>query len=549
MGHDPAGQPIRAIVHGSVVMRMAKGSDAYAPISLPASFDVLAPDGTLLPMNGFPAGPLVLPPSTTAIAKIPARTADLRAAIDTMGEPEEELVEQIRDSIWWRRVTYFACLAFTLVLVAFPFAAKVYAHATDRVFELLGHDLEHDASTGATWLDAVLGGVILPWSGILESLAPHWAASWLRAFGAQPFEMLLAVLLVAAPFQAGVFLEQRIHDRAWFAWHADRRQNYVDWVRESARNSTVTAAALLIIAVVLLGVERTLPWRPELAVLLRLLTVLLLLALLWRLRIMQHLKSLSANVVPITPTLWVARFLRGNWLVGEVVRVFACWVIPLAFAFALLFGIVAVASHLVARTLDSAGLFCQATGVPVYVGEAPAFATRRFDTRSICWATGIRVEKGVHYQFELNASNSPAWLDRSVRSSVAGVSELTTAHVLAMPIKRSWSVDYFVPMLRIGRLGNDEYALVPTSTASGGGVANLAFTAPRDDELFVYLSDAVSPVPTKTTFFYDNNCGWGSISVRRTPPDAPLASASEAEPSFPPPSPGKEERCPKPALR
>src|SRR5262249_37862166 len=40
-------QAIRPIVHGSVVMRLAEGSDAYAPITLPAHFDVLAPDGTL----------------------------------------------------------------------------------------------------------------------------------------------------------------------------------------------------------------------------------------------------------------------------------------------------------------------------------------------------------------------------------------------------------------------------------------------------------------------------------------------------------------------
>ena len=56
MGRYPSGEAIRPIVHGSVIMRMAKGSDAYAPIALPAEFDVLAPDGQLMPMHGFPYG-------------------------------------------------------------------------------------------------------------------------------------------------------------------------------------------------------------------------------------------------------------------------------------------------------------------------------------------------------------------------------------------------------------------------------------------------------------------------------------------------------------
>ena len=68
--HDSDRHPMRPIVHGSVVMRMAHGSDSYAPISLPETFDVLAPDGSLIPMQGFGSGVARpnRPIATTAIA-------------------------------------------------------------------------------------------------------------------------------------------------------------------------------------------------------------------------------------------------------------------------------------------------------------------------------------------------------------------------------------------------------------------------------------------------------------------------------------------------
>ena len=42
---------ILPMVHGSVIMRMGRGSDQYAPIILPHQFWVVAPDGELLPMT------------------------------------------------------------------------------------------------------------------------------------------------------------------------------------------------------------------------------------------------------------------------------------------------------------------------------------------------------------------------------------------------------------------------------------------------------------------------------------------------------------------
>jgi uncharacterized protein (DUF2235 family) len=47
--HDGQGNRILPIVHGSVIMRMAYGSDQYGPISLPHEFWVLAPEANCFP--------------------------------------------------------------------------------------------------------------------------------------------------------------------------------------------------------------------------------------------------------------------------------------------------------------------------------------------------------------------------------------------------------------------------------------------------------------------------------------------------------------------
>jgi hypothetical protein len=50
---EPSGRPVMPIIHGSVIARMARGADAYVPNWLPPNFLVLAPNGDLLPMEGF----------------------------------------------------------------------------------------------------------------------------------------------------------------------------------------------------------------------------------------------------------------------------------------------------------------------------------------------------------------------------------------------------------------------------------------------------------------------------------------------------------------
>lgn len=520
MGDDALGQPVRAIVHGSVVMRMAGGSDAYAPITLPALFDVLAPDGSLVPMEGFENEAVravprpLLPPSTTAVARIADRTAALQDAIAAIGVPDVALVGQVRDTMWWRRATYFACLFFTLLLVAFPFAATIYAGLVDRAIAGVDPSLGGDARAASAWLDATLAGILSPWMGVLKSLAPGWSGPWLDALALRPFEMIVALLLVALPFFAGIFLAQRIHDRAWFAWHPARRAGYVEWVKSSARRALVVSVVLLAASVALAVVASVQAWQAQLVGLVRLAVVAFAIATAWRTRIVLRLRHLDAASVPTTPTLQLARALRTSTTVDVAVYAVGRVLVPLAFALALLWGIVGVVGHLFSRTLDSSGAFCTPAVAPREIGQDFVEAPSPFAAASLCWASGLQVHAGRRYEAVLDATGSD-WFDRRLPAGVAGLPRLTAVHALATPIKRTWSPDWFVPLLRVGTMGNDERVIPPDAAAAAhAGTGRLVFTATQDGQVFVYVNDAVSPMPGTAAFFYDNNRGAATLRMR-----------------------------------
>jgi uncharacterized protein (DUF2235 family) len=546
MGGDSAGKPIRAIVHGSVIARIAYGSDAYAPISLPSEFDVLAPDGSLLPMVGFAGRDMKLPVSTTALASVVSRTEKLRQAIQKIGPPLQGMVEQIRDTVWWRRVTYFAFLGVTLALAVFPAVATQFAAWTFGLLRWVNDKLGGGAEAASDGINDTLIGIVQPWQEQLLKLAPGWAASWVKAFVQRPFGMLIVIGMVAGLFLVSNFLQQRVHDRAWFAWHANRRDDYVAWVRDSAARAVKKAAVLFGGALILALACKLWDTGASANLFARLLAIVLGLVLIWRLRIRQRLGKVSDGHVPSTPTLKLARLLRNNPLLTGTAWCVSHVIVPLLFAGTLLYGVVSGVSHFVARSADSAGLFCTATASPdlLKADDGPIVLQQRFDTRSLCWATGIEVKEGTRYEIVLDASQGARWYDKGGKASVAGLDQRGWPHAAAAIIKRSWDVDYFIPMLRIGNLGNDERFIPEESTKEGSGIARLVFKASRKGELFLYVSDAILPVPFIADWFYSNNCGSAAVVVG----PAPAASAaSAATPSQPPttPLPPAGEKCPR----
>jgi uncharacterized protein (DUF2235 family) len=570
MGRYPNGEPILAIVHGSVVMRLARGSDAYAPISLPAEFDVLAPNGQLIDMHGFPYANRTLamrddrPKSSVAADPvIDERMEALKTAIEDLqrAPPEAEMVEQVRDTVWWRRVTYFGTLAATLALVGFPFASGLYASIIDKVVGLLGAGLATGLHESIAHLDQYARSAVGEATSAAAHVLPSYAGLWLHALARQPLEMITAIVLVAIPYAAGNFLGSRIHDRAWFAWHPRRRADYIDWARESFRRSVITAVGVTLALGVVTWWAHARPLADTLIGLIQLAFVVSAAVLAWRLilvaRLALHRRHESRRVakLPITPMLWVARKLRyAGWL-NAIYRVMGEKVVPIAVASLLLVAIAAALLHATYFTEHAAGLYCDATAGQSHRTPAGGTALTQagFATSDPCWASGIVVVAERRYHVELQVDSDEGWwFDRLQRTDPGGFPGSDVKHVLAAPLKRIWAAHWFAPVVRVGHLGVDDLVMtpdclpdsrcderpydralddgtvpafspIPASVARdlvskdprphAARKATLDFTAQHDGELYIYVNDAVLPIPPEGGPFYRNNSGRARLSV------------------------------------
>jgi hypothetical protein len=145
-------------------------------------------------------------------------------------------------------------------------------------------------------------------------------------------------------------------------------------------------------------------------------------------------------------------------------------------------------------------------------------------------------------------------------------------HGFARPLTRWWNENWFKPIARIGRFGNDEYVLDPiddvaqfdTSRCPAGLhlapgmpvrakideelarkindcaptpadrlVLHSEIKARSDGELFIYVNDAMTAIPGLSNLFFDNNSGSATVRVDRLTPRALLAES----PPVPDPAP------------
>src|SRR5690606_31712306 len=69
---------------------------------------------------------------------------------------------------------------------------------------------------------------------------------------------------------------------------------------------------------------------------------------------------------------------------------------------------------------------------------------------------------------------------------------------LATPFRRVWGADWLTPIARIGERGAHQYVLDRPETS---------FTARKTGELFLFVNDAIAPLPRDWRRFYENNTG------------------------------------------
>ncbi|MFZ1548795.1 MAG: DUF2235 domain-containing protein [Candidatus Nitrotoga sp.] len=552
VGTDTEDLRIRPIIHGSVVMRMAHGSDLYAPISLRREFWVLAPNGELLPMEGGP-GALRLdsiklrsaaaPSQTLNIAQISADKTALQLAIASLNRPNTDAVGLVWDTVWWRRTAYFITLTLTAFLAAFPLIGGTLGNA---MLKLVG-SLPVFGKNGTD-------GPVISAITFVSAYLPSYSATWTNSFRAYPTEFTLVLLGLLVSFYLSQVMKTRIHDRARFAWHKELKQDYLDWLLRSERGGRNAMTVFFGGALVLLAASFALSWSTLTRLEIAAIAVAFLLILVWRTKRVSKLKVDSQSqpnpsTWPSTFALSVARKLRTN---ATLIHIFK-WVndklVPLLFAVGLFVICTLIANRVLFDAIDSTGYFCTNSH------SAGKSNEDSFSTNNLCWASGYTLDEGVRYRITLTTPGN--WFDLATRADVSGISSSSAVHSAGTLMKRWWFEDWFKPIARIGRLGNDEYVLEPVAPFKHHNYLNAAkkppgklfekispdeaeqrmssdptpaeretlvteFTARTGGELFLYVNDAVLLWPGKIDLFYRNNSGTGILTVERVMPDGQL---------------------------
>ncbi|MFT4119430.1 DUF2235 domain-containing protein [Bradyrhizobium sp.] len=212
-GKEDGGPPV---VHFAVVERMLHGCDNYAPLMLPANARVLLPDGEVLPLTKDETRKAM----KSAYA---ARAGDRQKAAEAdaftaMSPPDAEMARQVLDTVWWRRVAYFALVISLCILVAWPWIAR-WVVGTSK-----DHGLEHTSVLGwITNFDNGAGPVAQPFVDLIANFLPSYAKPWLDIAPYYPFLTIVLVIVALVAWNRNAALRDSIQERARLAWNRPDR--------------------------------------------------------------------------------------------------------------------------------------------------------------------------------------------------------------------------------------------------------------------------------------------------------------------------------------
>lgn len=554
------------IIHGSVIARMARGADAYVPNSLPPNFLVLAPDGQLLPMEGFPPQSTInyIQAASPATPQILAtdiadeRTRALKVAIGELNRPDPQSIDFIRNTVWWRRAAYLASSIVASLIALFPW---------------LGHTIHAGLKAAAAptettaWAAAVpvLCGKIVAWDqefrGIVKvatdainSVVPPVLDSWIAALAKYPVEFAILALLFLLSLRSGELLRRSLRDYGLLAWHPRLREPFRATLM-STEQSTMRRTAYLLLAfdLTFLTLSMISFGQPDdaakpLRLTAGLLNVLVLGRIAWHRRFIGILGQSNAAIFSGMATQTFAHKLRTSNFFNGLNHAIGHYCAPTIFGFTLLYLMLVSANKVVFDVEGASGAFCQgsiAAGDTSYVSRLTA-ATTEFSTDKFCWSSGLRLEKKTRYRVIVDDAKGD-WFDRRTPTDPRGFAANSLVHAIATPLKRWAGEPWFTPIAHVGIKGNEEFALKPcvyrrrdalpsnpteffaypdrladdeANQLSGKYRTNekrrvlvAEFTTQNEGEFFMFVNDAALAVPRYKDYFYKNNRGTAQVKI------------------------------------
>lgn len=563
------------IIHGSVITRMSRGSDAYVPNLLPREFLVLAPNGKLLPMQGF------FDPDATrqvyreyreyiesaddatrgppAAGSADQRTDELKKAMEALNSPDRVTFDRILDTIWWRRVAYLGSFALALWMVLYPWLTD----DDDADFSSGWATAALQAPVNAFHkLDEQLQGTAKATLETFSMLIPNWFETWTETIKLHPVGVLALCLAFIGSLAVSETLRRRMQDYGLVAWHTTLREPFRENLLHTETSLTRRSQYLLLIADLFFFLFWYIPitrqGMVDLMGIALLLNVLILVRILLKTQLIRSLRSQPAsdtaqsNVGHVGFTQWV----RTNKTLGLIYDNVAGKIVPAGCALALVFLLTAGVNRVAFDLQSGSGMYCQPT-----VDSSPAAqkkllawttttATSQFATDQFCWSSGRMLAEKTRYRIIVHDVDGN-WFDRKTHTDPKGFTASNMLYFLATPFKRWWREPWFGPVARVGATGNHEYPLQPCIYRSDGKSIKATrelttypdriseqealalqkaeakkrdkerqllvaeFTPETSGELFLFVNDAVLAVPRHADYFYKNNRGTASVTIEQ----------------------------------
>ena len=212
------------------------------------------------------------------------------------------------------------------------------------------------------------------------------------------------------------------------------------------------------------------------------------------------------------------------------------WILPSIFAFLIFVLLVAAIATLVNRVsfavFDLTGQVCVASQNPP-AQPVTGSATAKFETKTLCSATGLSVERNKSYRITLVVTDP--WEDghkfdepdpekaKGIETGPEGFGseKMTSAMWLGLPIRRLVASNWFATIIRIGNRGFGEIVLSydrkepPRCKCPATTSYTATFRARKSGELFIYVNDAVIGIPGYFDLFYkSNNKGKADVTLQ-----------------------------------
>jgi uncharacterized protein (DUF2235 family) len=257
-------------IHESVILRIAFGTDSYAPLGFPTMFRIVADrDSSERPSDKGHRNIYDLSEYQTRLLAdedhhrndeggIHSNKVNASySKIDNLQYPKSSAVDLLWATVWWRQVAYFATLGVTGCLIAYPYLNTIVYNtfaAFPLEFELATKSFPLVPSTTA--MVGIVADVLVP---VVTSalkvamlLFPPFAKPLVERYLESPWAVTLLCVFVALFLAWGRLIDRRIHDRALAAWSKSWEIGRSKWLQQRMKPRIIMTVAIAIFMALLI---------------------------------------------------------------------------------------------------------------------------------------------------------------------------------------------------------------------------------------------------------------------------------------------------------